>query len=208
MYNINSGVQFVGRPIEPPPYSEVIASPPREGPPPPYVSCENLVEQTTTARLSESITTGRCDPTEIELSIEQSHINNDLRDDNPPGFSGVVITSRSIPGPQVPTVSHISSNNSVVDNLSRPGPSVAQTFDLEYVETDALLSENSSVAISRCPSKATVRSGYCHSGGPKNRWHLSNDKRYYHRKTDKSEESSPLRNKDLSLADSRSEERR
>lgn len=41
-YNINNGVQFVGRPIDPPPYCEIIDAPPREGPPPPYVSRENL----------------------------------------------------------------------------------------------------------------------------------------------------------------------
>lgn len=41
-YNINNGVQFVGRPIDPPPYCEIVASPPREGPPPPYASQENI----------------------------------------------------------------------------------------------------------------------------------------------------------------------
>lgn len=41
-YNINNGVQFVGRPVDPPPYCEIVASPPREGPPPPYASQENL----------------------------------------------------------------------------------------------------------------------------------------------------------------------
>lgn len=41
-YNINNGVQFVGHPIDPPPYCEVVASPPREGPPPPYASREDL----------------------------------------------------------------------------------------------------------------------------------------------------------------------
>jgi len=44
-YNINNGVQFVGRPTDnPPPYSEesTITIPPAEGPPPPYCSVENL----------------------------------------------------------------------------------------------------------------------------------------------------------------------
>jgi hypothetical protein len=41
-YNINNGVQFVGRPVSPPPYTEVVTTPPREGPPPPYISQENL----------------------------------------------------------------------------------------------------------------------------------------------------------------------
>jgi hypothetical protein len=41
-YNINNGVQFVGRPVNPPPYSEILRVPPREGPPPPYASNENI----------------------------------------------------------------------------------------------------------------------------------------------------------------------
>ncbi|KAG8226136.1 hypothetical protein J437_LFUL005797 [Ladona fulva] len=41
-YNINNGVQFVGRPVDPPPYCEVMSAPPREGPPPPYVSREDI----------------------------------------------------------------------------------------------------------------------------------------------------------------------
>jgi hypothetical protein len=41
-YNINNGVQFMGRPVNPPPYSEQPSIPPREGPPPPYCSVENL----------------------------------------------------------------------------------------------------------------------------------------------------------------------
>ncbi|KAJ9595718.1 hypothetical protein L9F63_013081, partial [Diploptera punctata] len=45
-YNINNGVQFVGRPIDPPPYCEIVASPPREGPPPPYASHESLSRTT------------------------------------------------------------------------------------------------------------------------------------------------------------------
>jgi hypothetical protein len=43
-YNINNGVQFVGRPVSPPPYCEVVSTPPREGPPPPYASQENVAE--------------------------------------------------------------------------------------------------------------------------------------------------------------------
>lgn len=51
-YNINNGVQFVGRPVDPPPYSEVVSTPPREGPPPPYVSHENLSRTVATEDLS------------------------------------------------------------------------------------------------------------------------------------------------------------
>jgi hypothetical protein len=45
-YNINNGVQLMGRPVEPPPYEEVAAGGHgggnRDEPPPPYVSLENL----------------------------------------------------------------------------------------------------------------------------------------------------------------------
>lgn len=51
-YNINNGVQLMGRPVEPPPYEEVApvgharpgANQQRDEPPPPYVSRENLSE--------------------------------------------------------------------------------------------------------------------------------------------------------------------
>ncbi|KAF4520888.1 hypothetical protein B566_EDAN010303 [Ephemera danica] len=52
-YNINNGVQFVGRPVSPPPYSEVVSTPPREGPPPPYASLENIAEETEPLRTEE-----------------------------------------------------------------------------------------------------------------------------------------------------------
>lgn len=44
-YNINNGVQIVGSPVEPPPYSEIASLPPREGPPPPY-TLSNLYDNT------------------------------------------------------------------------------------------------------------------------------------------------------------------
>ncbi|XP_015122201.1 uncharacterized protein LOC107044715 isoform X2 [Diachasma alloeum] len=202
MYNINSGVQFVGRPVEPPPYSEVIASPPREGPPPPYVSCENLIEQTTTIGACESTTS---QSEQIETSTcDATPLNNDLREESS-GFSGVVITSRSIPGPQVPTVSHISTNNSsAVNSASRPRLALPQSFDLEYVETDALLSENSNITIAS--PKETLWKSYGRPGGAKARWQEeSPDKRWFRRKSGKSAESSPLKSKDLSLADAENE---
>lgn len=51
-YNINNGVQLMGRPVEPPPYAEVApaghgraaTNQQRDEPPPPYVSRENLSE--------------------------------------------------------------------------------------------------------------------------------------------------------------------
>jgi len=45
-YNINNGVQLMGQPIEPPPYEEVAVQRPRDEPPPPYVSRENLHQAT------------------------------------------------------------------------------------------------------------------------------------------------------------------
>ncbi|XP_046422865.1 uncharacterized protein LOC124180942 isoform X1 [Neodiprion fabricii] len=53
-YNINNGVQFVGRPVEPPPYSEIAPVPPREGPPPPYVSRENLLDSPIVSNLNSN----------------------------------------------------------------------------------------------------------------------------------------------------------
>jgi hypothetical protein len=50
-YNINNDVQFVVRPVDPPPYCEVFSFPPREGPPPPYASLENLSHVNPEARL-------------------------------------------------------------------------------------------------------------------------------------------------------------
>ncbi|CAG2054358.1 unnamed protein product [Timema podura] len=41
-YNVPNDINFVGRPVDPPPYCEVLSSPPREGPPPPYASQDNL----------------------------------------------------------------------------------------------------------------------------------------------------------------------
>lgn len=52
-YNINNGIQFVGRPIDPPPYCEVIDTPPREGPPPPYVSRENVCQTNESSDLEQ-----------------------------------------------------------------------------------------------------------------------------------------------------------
>ena len=44
-YNVNNGVQFVRRPVEPPPYCEIVTSPTKEGPPPPYSSHEDIVNR-------------------------------------------------------------------------------------------------------------------------------------------------------------------
>lgn len=52
-YNINNGVQFVGRPVDPPPYCEIMDRPPREGPPPPYVSRENITAPEITAEAAQ-----------------------------------------------------------------------------------------------------------------------------------------------------------
>lgn len=68
-YNINNGVQFVGHPIDPPPYCEVIASPPREGPPPPYASREDLGGE------SEALLpSGTTSPNTSELAAAESEV--------------------------------------------------------------------------------------------------------------------------------------
>ncbi|XP_049943113.1 uncharacterized protein LOC126419892 [Schistocerca serialis cubense] len=62
-YNINNGIQFVGRPVDPPPYSEVVASPPREGPPPPYASRESLARTIAAVPVTE-------DDDDVEIADE------------------------------------------------------------------------------------------------------------------------------------------
>lgn len=75
-YNINNGVQFVGRPVNPPPYCEVVSTPPREGPPPPYISHENLPR----AAAAEE---GEQDGTEdaVEEEEESVEVTRPLRSD-------------------------------------------------------------------------------------------------------------------------------
>jgi hypothetical protein len=81
-YNINNGVQFVGRPVNPPPYCEVVSTPPREGPPPPYISHENLpraaaVEEIVTENISQDISE-EVEEREEELN-EEDEVTRPLR---------------------------------------------------------------------------------------------------------------------------------
>jgi len=72
-YNINNGVQFVGRPQDPPPYSEIIGSPPIDGPPPPYTSVEDVRDISDTVVMS---------PTDRVVSITlPSHPRSDNSDE-------------------------------------------------------------------------------------------------------------------------------
>lgn len=75
-YNINNGVQFVGRPIDPPPYCEIIDTPPREGPPPPYVSRENISSDQVTETIDNNDDTivDCCNEVSRETNIEESRV--------------------------------------------------------------------------------------------------------------------------------------
>lgn len=71
-YNINNGVQFVGRPVDPPPYCEIVTSPPKEGPPPPYASHEDL-----TARRGDKVEEPRPEGREEILEVEAEVTESD-----------------------------------------------------------------------------------------------------------------------------------
>ncbi|XP_034941659.1 uncharacterized protein [Chelonus insularis] len=144
MYNINSGVQFVGQPVEPPPYSEVIVTPPREGPPPPYVSCENLVDRTTISRMITDAS-HTCENI-IMPPIPNFHsVQGPLDILNPQdiSYNHHLARTSDISSTQILE----SSTSTTIVARDEPDlslrPYASQAFDLEYVETDALLSENS-----------------------------------------------------------------
>ena len=67
-YNINNGVQFMGnRPLHPPPYSEIMRVPPREGPPPPYDSRENISMAAAPVTISPPVNTSSQERNAINL---------------------------------------------------------------------------------------------------------------------------------------------
>lgn len=185
MYNINSGVQFVGRPVEPPPYSEAIAVPPREGPPPPYVSCENLIEEPTTA--SRNIErTNVCESGNIST---QAANQGDIYNSNDQTDSVNFIDT------QDSNVSHLASENFIDSNLSGHANtfvpienSSLQNFNSEPVETDALLSE------SRQCNIVSSKELWWQSHGP-----TKNCPVQFHQKAEENLSSLPVRNKNSTL---------
>lgn len=209
MYNINSGVQFVGRPVEPPPYSEVVASPPREGPPPPYVSCENLIHQPPPATITtDSI--NLC-PSDNSLMIVDNNENSRDHD-----LISATNTSRNIPGPQVPTGSLASALMTDVsyddtDNINSKLVSTVQTLELEYVETDALLPQSShtnKMSISKDP----IWKSYNRHTHGKDKWlinkrndEVTDEQLYDNNKVDKTVQSSSVRGKFLSMGNCENE---
>ena len=172
MYNINSGVQYVGRPAEPPPYSEVIAEPPREGPPPPYMSCENLIVRQANPRFIETEIATAINtfaPTVSLVNLPDDAVNNQSDTDiRTVESSEDAIDSQNfvpnVPGPQVAScqtsvfqalgtncdgnmtacrTKSLQSRDSVDAPLVRVGSRRMSAY--EYLETDALLSGNSNV---------------------------------------------------------------
>ena len=74
-----TGCKFVGRPIDPPPYCEIVDTPPREGPPPPYVSRENITQETAPATTEGNQTNNQEDdaPKDVDEptgAVDQSEV--------------------------------------------------------------------------------------------------------------------------------------
>lgn len=244
MYNINSGVQFVGRPAEPPPYSEVVAEPPREGPPPPYVSCENLIVRQANPRFIEG-TESAVAHVPPSLSINQSIADDGVappdtdirgsqcnpvsqRENSVPNMPGPQVATNSTV-PQVITINSRDTNTAFVrgntlhsrDSVDAPSIDLQSSrtrvlprpsFELEYVETDALLAENSNNGIGIQSSKNIAWKPYSRHALMKSRW-LNNDrndknpdKHWYRHRVDKPVKESASRSRDVScLKDSENE---
>ncbi|XP_024936785.1 uncharacterized protein LOC107263673 isoform X4 [Cephus cinctus] len=129
MYNINGEVQFVGRPVEPPPYSEVVAVPPREGPPPPYVSCENLLEPPAIQRTSSFPNSNAYTAENSQAITNERNVSNENTDSSTTRVSSSIqsganfpniqcFTSGQIPRPQVQPGFGIFNFNLNCDNIS------------------------------------------------------------------------------------------
>ncbi|KAK0074391.1 hypothetical protein PV325_008413 [Microctonus aethiopoides] len=71
MYNFSSGVQFIGRTVDPPSYLEVISTPSWEGPPPTYESCQDIINQTIHTRIMPEMVTPN--QTDIPLMASSSY---------------------------------------------------------------------------------------------------------------------------------------
>lgn len=124
-YNINNGVQFVGRPVDPPPYCEIMDTPPREGPPPPYVSRENVCQSnepdTPPQNISENV--------DCECSSNRESEINLSNNENTQHVSGEEICSS-------PSVSGLNANVNSKQVFNDTSDS-----ESDSMESDALLSE-------------------------------------------------------------------
>lgn len=153
-YNINNGVQFVGRPIDPPPYCEVIDTPPREGPPPPYVSRENLNIQT--ERIETDVTVEpestyyvpeTSDATEKDDKVAETQVTDDVS--SSPSVSGMNAVK-------------------VNDSGLTKRPNYDTDSESDSLESDALLSESMDANKSDDNPKVAASSASISSSPPNN----------------------------------------
>lgn len=138
-YNINNGVQFVGRPVDPPPYCEFIDTPPREGPPPPYVSRENICQSNESNRELSSSTTNQIQNTnnvaEISENVEcecsdnrENEINLSTNNNTQQSSNEEVCSSPSVSG-----LNNTNNSNQIFNDSS--------DSESDSMESDALLTE-------------------------------------------------------------------
>lgn len=136
-YNINNGVQFVGRPIDPPPYCEVIDTPPREGPPPPYVSRENVNVQENSDDISRDSAIHESDNESVRIVsyIPENTEHNEEVTENVKNEDTTQNTTEEI------------CSSPSVSGLNNKNTNKRQTFndfsdsESDSMESDALLSE-------------------------------------------------------------------
>lgn len=150
-YSINNGVQFVGRPIDPPPYCEVVTSPPKEGPPPLYVSQENLTVQHT-VKVDNLNSENEDEYPDILIDSQESE-SDALLEQNPQCVSVInsIITDSKIPGGtpalnEVPCVERIDGAEMCLDDGQ---DSTCKSFLNSVVNSNSSHGES---AVSKCLS--------------------------------------------------------
>jgi hypothetical protein len=140
-FNSNNGVQFVGRPVDPPPYCEVLTTPPRDGPPPPYASLENLAHANPEARL---VAHDGVDPCERDSLLGSPRDVVALEDADLRGNAECLDTL----GPSMSNASRVSLSNQQpvqeVDRNCQVGSAVSLTVNSVVSDPDTVsTSENS-----------------------------------------------------------------
>lgn len=140
-YNINNGVQFVGRPIDPPPYCEFNDMPPREGPPPPYVSRENICQSNDRIHRVEHLIHNQCSSGEIASVSESSECDCNSNRENDTNFSSNENT-QPFSGDEVCSSPSVSGLNNTPDNSNQIfNNSCCSDSESDSMESDALLTE-------------------------------------------------------------------
>ncbi|XP_057328289.1 uncharacterized protein LOC130669408 isoform X1 [Microplitis mediator] len=194
MHNINGVRSFVDRPMGPPSYSEVIALPSREEPPPLYVSCEDLNEN-----LASRVYDLRniCQSTTLPAIINNRNSYRSDTTDTP--SSGQVPLCMPVSLSSTGTQSHDNLNDDIAEKIKDLEP--------EYADTDALLTENNEMSI----SKETVWNASNRHEKFKTEWLVKNfsdaisDNVWLNHENNQTNQRSPLEVKSFSLGDVRNE---